>query len=365
MRSGDKPGLTRREAIFGGAASFAALSSSSPLAHDLPQGTWTRLADMPFPVQEIYPAPFWIDEWDGVKPRQRGVLVNAGGLTNAPGFQHNVSARTVVYDPATNVWREGARLPEPRHHLQLCYHNGFLYAAGGFLRNERGGWQMRQQLWRLDSPEAGAWRPLTSMPAPQAECVSASLGVRLHVIGGRAPKGSQNLHWADHIDTDMHWAYHPGEDRWEARRPPPSARNSAASASVAGLLYVFGGRTVRDGNVPTTEVYDPKADRWQALSPMPKPIRQPAPRGQGGLAAAAFRGKIYVMGGEWFGDTSGVYADVWEYDTRADTWRAVAAMPHPRHGLGAVALADGIYVCGGATGPSSEGVSPILERFSV
>lgn len=93
---------------------------------------------------------------------------------------------------------------------------------------------------------------------------------------------------------------------------------------------------------------------------MPKPIRQ-APHGQGGLAAAAWRNKIYVFGGEWWIDEGdgGVYADVWEYDPRQDKWRACAAMPRPRHGLGAVALDDGIYVVGGASGPRSRDSRPI------
>lgn len=366
MESGGRRNFNRRDLIVGGAASLTALSARPAFAAEKPVGVWTRLKDMPLAVQEIYPTAFWrTDPSASLKPKPTGVLVNAGGLTNAPGSAHNVSDRVTIFDPLADAWSEGPRLPEPRHHVALVQHNGFLYAIGGFRRDERGGWQMRTNLWRVESLAALQWTALTSLPIPQAETVAASVGGCLHVVGGRAPAGSRNREWTDHIDADLHWAYDSGADRWEPRRPIPSPRNSAAGAIAGGLLFVIGGRTVGDGNSAVTEVYEPVSDRWQKLSPMPAPLRQSAPRGQGGLAAAVWQGKIYAMGGEWFGATSGVYADVWEFDPREDKWRAVAAMPRPRHGLGAVALADGIYVCGGAAGPSDEGVSATLDRFAI
>jgi len=368
--------LGRREVVrglvLGGAVSLAASSGIRALAHphaDQPVGIWTPLAPMPFPVQEIYPARFWrAGSADplSIKPNLKGVLVNAGGLTNADGFDFNVTDRVTVYDPIANEWGSGPALPAPRHHIALVFHNGFLYAVGGFRRDARGGWQMQASLWRIDDLGATGWTAMTPPPVPQAEAVAASVGGRIHLVGGRAPAGSRNLHWGDHIDTDLHWAYDSGADRWEKRAPIPTPRNSAAGAVVDGLLFVIGGRTVGDGNTAVCEVYEPVSDRWQTIAPIPAPVQQTAPRGQAGLASAVWNGRIYALGGEWSTPTtSGVYADVWEYDPRQDKWRAVAAMPRPRHGLGAVALADGVYVCGGATGPSDEGTSDFLDRLEI
>lgn len=363
-------GISRRDVFIGATAAIAGASVSRLLAHphgDGPVGIWTQLAAMPFPVQEIYPTAFWRDlpGDNPLKPRRKGVLVNAGGLTTAAGFTNNVTDLVTVYDPDTDDWTYGPTLPEPRHHISLVHHNGYLFAISGFRRDARGGWQMQNTVWRVDDLAAAIWTPRTSLPVPQAETVTASLGGRLHVVGGRAPAGSRNLEWTDHIDTDLHWAYDAGADRWEARAPLPMARNSAAGAVYNNLLYVIGGRTVRDGNTASCHVYEPAADRWQKIAPLPAPVQQTSPRGQGGLAAAMWNGKIYAFGGEWFGATSGVYADAWEYDPREDKWRAVAAMPRPRHGLGAAALADGIYVCGGASGPSAQGTSDVLDRFEI
>ncbi|MEM8770929.1 MAG: kelch repeat-containing protein [Pseudomonadota bacterium] len=350
-----------RRAFLCGTGSLAALTlPSSVLAHDTPKpiGSWTPLADMPFPVQEIYPAPFRKTDPASVKslkPSAYNIIVNAGGLT--PFGDNNVSNEVTYYDPVLNEWNFGSSLPEPRHHIALTPNNGFLFAYGGFARDARGGWQMRTDCWRTNDIH-GVWSRATSLPHPQAEFAAASLGGFIHIAGGRAPSGSRNLDWSDHIDTDEHWIYDPAAQRWVALAPLPTARNSSAGVVFNGVFYVIGGRTVSGGNSPAVEVYDPLSDRWEKARPMPK--------AQGGLAAAALGDKIYVFGGEYFspGD-GGVFADAWEYDPRTDQWRSIAAMPRPRHGLGAVHLGGSIYVIGGAAKVGGSETTAALDKFEI
>ncbi len=338
-------------------AAGAIATAPRALAHKIESpGAWTARADMPFPVQEIYPAPFWKASTAGqsLKPTPFNIIVNAGGL--APGEPYNVTSATTWFDPAANAWGYGAPLPAPRHHLMLVNNNGYLYGVGGFARDAGGGWRMRADCWRLGDVN-GAWTAMRPMPHPQAEAVCQSLGGFIHVVGGRAPSGSRNRDWSDHIDTDEHWVYDAAADRWRDLAPLPTPRNSTAGAVLNGVLYVFGGRTVSEGNTAAVEVYDPLSDRWEQARPMPK--------AQGGLAAAALNGKIYVFGGEYFGSGGGVFAEAWEYDPRADRWRAVAAMPRPRHGLGAVAVGEAIYVIGGAAKAGGADTSAAVDAFSM
>ncbi len=341
-----------------GVATGAMAAIPRSLAHEIESpGTWTARADMPFPAQEIYPAPFWraSDAGPSLKPTPFNIIVNAGGLV--PDEPNNVTSATVWFDPAADEWGYGARLPAPRHHLMLVNNNGYLYGIGGFARDARDGWRMRADCWRLGDIN-GPWTPMRPMPHPQAEAVCASVGGFIHVVGGRAPAGSRNREWSDHIDTDKHWVYDAASNRWRDLAPLPTPRNSTAGVVINGVLYVIGGRTVRDGNTAAVEVYDPLADRWEKARPMPK--------AQGGLAAAALNGKIYVFGGEYFGsDGGGVFADAWEYDPRSDRWRAVAAMPRPRHGLGAVRIDDKIYVIGGAAKAGGAETSAAVDAFSI
>ncbi len=350
--------FNRRQVIAAGAATGAFATASPGLAHSVEtSGSWTARADMPFPVQEIYPAPFWKNSAAGqtLKPTPFNIIVNAGGLS--PDNANNVSDETVWFDPAANEWGYGTPLPTPRHHLMLVNNNGYLFGIGGFARDAGGGWQMRADCWRIGDIN-GAWTPMSPMPHPQAEAVCQSLGGFIHVVGGRAPSGSRNREWADHIDTDEHWVYDAASDRWRDLAPLPTPRNSTAGAVLNGILFVIGGRTVSDGNSAAVEVYDPLSDRWEKARPMPK--------AQGGLAAAVLDGKIYVFGGEYFSaGGGGVFADAWEYDPRADQWRAIAPMPRPRHGLGAVAMGNSIYVLGGAAKAGGDETSRAVDAFSI
>lgn len=348
-----------RRTLLAGAAAIGAGAVLPARADNamLPTGAWTPLAPMPFPVQEIYPAPFRksSDPGPSMKPKPLDLLVNAGGLT--PDAPFNVTDKVTFYDPAYDAWGFATPLPQPRHHLALVNNNGFLYGIGGFARDAVGGWRMQSQCWRLTDLQE-RWEPFAPMPSPQAECAAVSLNGFIHVAGGRAPAGSANLEWDDHIDTDRHWYYDAGDNRWRALAPMLTARNSTAGVVANGVFYVIGGRTVNGGNTNVVEVYDPLADRWGEARPMPK--------AQGGLAAAVLNGKIYAFGGEYFTPSpGGVFAEAWEYDPDTDNWRAVAAMPRRRHGLGAVSLGEAIYVIGGAAKAGGAETSNALDRFEI
>lgn len=319
-------------------------------------GRWTPLADMPFAAQEIYPAEF-----------QCGgelVVVVAGGITAGEGGRLGVTDKCAYYVAVADIWNLAATLPAPRHHLALASTQTSLFAIGGFAADADAQWRMQRGVWRIDDMNREPWRAVAPLPAPQAEAVTLSHGGLIHMIGGRTPKGDRNQDWDDQTDTAAHWAYDPNADKWSARAPLPVPRNSAAGAVLGGELYVISGRTVASGNTPVCHAYDPKTDTWREIAPLPHPLDPKAPRGQGGLAAATLRGSIYAFGGEWFGETSGVYADTFVYRPEKEMWFPDAVMSRPRHGLGAVTLGDAIYAVGGATGPSANGTCAFTDRLS-
>jgi len=327
---------------------------------------WRRVADLPIAAQEIYPAPFWTDRGQGRSSKALArdafnVIVTAGGITGGTGGRYQATDRTFIYDAVADRWTEGDHLPQPRHHLHLVAHNGFLYAMGGFTtagaREAGSGWRMVPDLFRLDDPY-GRWKSMRPMPGPQAEAAVLSNGGFIHIIGGRAPAGSFNERWQDHIDTDRHWIYDSRTDEWYERAPISLSRNSMAAVTHRGVIYLFGGRRVSGGNLAMTEAYDPLADRWQTMRPMP--------RAQAGLAAAILGATAFVFGGEYFGDRGGgVYSEVWAYDLDEDRWRSAGRMPYPRHGLGAVTLNRAIYVIGGALEPGGDGTTPLVHKFEI
>ncbi len=338
--------VSRRSFLEGASAVLLTAGLGVPLAR-AGSGPWTRSADLPYRVQEIYPALF------------QGRLYVLGGISpDVPDTALPVTDRCVTYDPAQDRWQEGPRFPEPVHHVYLLPHADRLYAIGGFSPVPGGIWGMRRRVFVL-AADGTAWHETTPMLAPQAETIAASLNGRIHVVSGRRPLGDRNAAWTDQADIAAHQIYDPSTDQWQPGPSAPTARNSAAGAVINGRLHVIGGRTVNGGNTPGHEVFDPTAGTdgaWETRAPMPQ--------GQGGLGAAALNGILYAFGGEWFSpDGGGVYAECWAYDPQADLWAPVAPMPTPRHGLGAVTIGDAIYTVAGAALAGGNATTAHLEVF--
>lgn len=337
--------ITRRTALLSAGAGIAAACTSPGVAQPASPPRWSAKPPLPFAVQEIYPA------------LHKGRIHVAGGLLGEGGRVIGVSDRHVAYDPATGASEELAKLPAPRHHPQAASANGRLFLLGGFGTNPGAvNWIMQAETRVLDEA-AGVWRRLSDAPSPHAECVAAAIGGRIHVVGGRAPKGASNFAYGDHADTDHHLVYDVASDAWSRAAPALTKRNSAAGALIDGLWHVAGGRHVVDGPSDAHEVYDPKEDRWRTAAPMPKGS------GAGGNAAGVIGGKLYVFGGEYFHDGGHVHAEVWSYDPKTDAWAAEAPMPTPRHGLGGVTIGDAIWLVGGAKKPSGNDTTDTVERF--
>ena len=306
-------------------------------------GHWTALADLPYPVQEIYPAI------------TNGIIFVGGGFAIIPGEDSGVTQRFIQYSIENNQWSSLVAMPEVRHHPNLVASNNNVYALGGFKPEGAKTWVMQNQTW-VYSIADDDWKSAKPAPENHAETVCLARNKQIHVISGRVPKGSGNGDYSDHTDSRRHLIYEAEQDSWHSLAPALTVRNSAAGAVINELLYVVGGRTVSGGNVDTLEVYDPRDDKWRTAQPMPQK--------QGGLGAAALDNQLIAFGGEYFGAGGrGVFKQCWRYDPQTDRWEEAAAMATPRHGLGAVSDGKAIFAIAGATQAGGNGTSAKLERF--
>jgi N-acetylneuraminic acid mutarotase len=139
-----------------------------------------------------------------------------------------------------------------------------------------------------------------------------------------------------------------------------------ALVELNGKIYAFGG-FVPPASGPPAWVpidnaweYDTAADSWKALAPMPTK--------RGSPVAAAVNGKIYVIGGASTHPGSSEpavhparphrsVATVEEYDPATNTWRARSPMPTARNHAAIGAVNGKIYVLGGRVGAAFVGVS--------
>jgi len=351
--------FTRRGVMIGAGAGIAACCTKPEVeAPRLSEAIWAPgQPPLPFAVQEIYPAA------------HNGRIHIAGGLLSDGVRVAGVSERHIAYASGGEA-TELAPLPAKRHHPYAVSHGRLLFLLGGFGSDpDRVTWNMStdtlvyRQIGKTtvgDREYYGEWSARAHAPEPHAEVVAASMEGRIHVVGGRRPKGSANAAYGDHEDVDRHLVYDTGADRWSNAAPALSKRNSAAGGMIGGFWHVVGGRSVAGGPTDAHEVYDPREDRWRNAAPMPKGS------GAGGNAAAVLRDLLFVFGGEYFGASGGgVHDEVWCYDPRTDAWTEVSKMPTPRHGLGAVTMNRSIWLVGGAKRPSGNETSDVVERFQL
>ncbi|MDY6868257.1 MAG: LuxR C-terminal-related transcriptional regulator [Chloroflexota bacterium] len=79
-----------------------------------------------------------------------------------------------------------------------------------------------------------------------------------------------------------------------------------------------------------------QSERWQELAPLPEP--------RVGMAAVAYSGEIYVIGGE---GPEGVSGKGFRYVPETDEWLPIAEKPTPVTDISAVVIGEKIYVPGG------------------
>lgn len=307
-------------------------------------GVWERCADVPWRVQEVYGAGL------------DGKLIIAGGMAPSAEGPMEALGRTGIYDPESDTWAEGASLPRALHHPLLVTAGGRVYAFGGFTSSPAGFWNASREVYVLDSGDLG-WSSVTQMPDIQMEAMIVEHEGRVHIIGGRAPVNDSASRWNEYRDVDWHQVYDIASNRWSKAAPLPSPRNSAAVAIIDGLIYVAGGRTMKEGNTADLHRYDPLADSWKALASMPY--------AGGGINGAAAGGHFYVFGGEELGvrGAEGVMPHAVRYDPAADQWQTLPNMPTPRHGHAVVAIAGTLFTIGGGAHTSGGLTTAVLEAF--
>jgi N-acetylneuraminic acid mutarotase len=362
---------SRRDLLAGGAAAAALAATSRARAQVTlpveppPSGTWTALVSLPIALQATAAAAFRFTQRDRNGEFSIESLVAAGGLLPGRGALA-ISDQTFFYNPVTDRWNKGPRLPVRRHHMQLVLHEDRLIALGGYVPNKFGDWQISNEVWSLDSLTSGSWRRERPTPFLQAEGVAATVDGRLVYVGGQTPYSSQNRYRTDHQPTSQVWRYDQGAwiEMGDKARSPVLA--SAAAAAYEDSLYIFGGVDGQGEPSVATYRYNPHSDSWAKLKPMPRKGKPPGRDGQWGGGAARIGSKIYVVGGEWYDrDGGGLYSEVLEYDPAKDSWRSVAPWPRPRHSFGCAAMGGKLYAAGGGASYGWYNAAPNLDRFSI
>ncbi len=317
-----KNGIVRQpEATFGTGivlGSFASPESTSPLAlaPDSPQ------APAPARTGILKPA-LWFT--------LGAVVLLIIGLVAAPFVIPPPAQATATAAPPQQIiipprWQKGTPLPAPRAGMGAVSYESTLYLIGG--ETSLG---ISSDVLAFSAGQPG-WQSLKSKPTAITDVQAVLLGERIYVPGGQT--GENELTTALEV-------YDPRQDEWQARAPVPRALSRYALAAYEGKLYLFGGW---DGSQYLRSVYryDPERDLWERQSDLPA--------ARADASAVTLEGRIILAGGR---SAAGPLSSVLAYYPNRDTagevpWEEAPDLPEARAGISAVAMANTIFLVGGA-----------------
>jgi N-acetylneuraminic acid mutarotase len=265
---------------------------------------------------------------------------------------------TLTLDLATGKWAtdRAAGRPGRGDHIAAEVVDGRLWLFGGLHDNTEG-------LVQVYDPVTNHWNLGPRMPFAAGSSASAVIDGRVYVAGGIVNGRT----------TDSAAVFDPATLRWTCIAPMPRPRNHAASGTDGRRFYVFGGRGPGSGDANVVangyddvQVYDPATNHWTVSDGSPG-SPAPMPQARGGMGKAVwFDGEFWVIGGETESGTGATgtrtYARVDIYDPGANRWRAGPTLQVARHGVFPVTYEGRIIVAGGGT-HSGGSVSRTVETI--
>ncbi|MDR0471460.1 MAG: hypothetical protein LBH79_07050 [Nitrososphaerota archaeon] len=184
---------------------------------------------------------------------------------------------------------------------------------------------------------------LLSEPTATAQQTTENTWKSLKPMPDAVPDMAVAVNGQIHVIGDTkHYVYNPIKDKWTTKQPMPTTRHFFGITTYQGKIYTIGGAYWGDGWVASdaVEVYDPKTDSWETKAPIPT--------ARSSLCANEVNGKIYLIGGQ---TVQAANVDVNEvYDIAANTWTTKKSIPNSVDSYASAVVDGKIYILGGAGG---------------
>ena len=253
---------------------------------------------------------------------QNGKVLSVGGALGGQNTQDDVE----VYDPATGVWTQKAKLPETReNHVATVLANGKVLVAGG--RHIAGFQQTLLASALIYDPTADTWTPTGSMTTVRDRAGSALLpSGKVLVVEGATTQSPFEV-------TQTAELYDPAAGTWTSTTNAP-----VTAHPFVGLTPLSDGRILVSGGDRTPELYSPAGDSF-------------SPTAQAPFSAATFTalpgGKVLGRGSRTrAADRAGEI-----YDVTANSWTEFGPRGDSRRSATATLLASGkVLIAGGVRG---------------
>jgi N-acetylneuraminic acid mutarotase len=147
--------------------------------------------------------------------------------------------------------------------LAMVEYQGALYRIGGFTALNKAGEEQNlksQAEFARFNPDKQDWVPLPQMPEPRSSHDAAVLGNKLYVIGGWDLRGDgKESKWHE---TALQMDLATPNAQWAPIAPPPFKRRAVAVAAWRGKIYCIGGMQEKGGTTTAVAVFDPETNSW-------------------------------------------------------------------------------------------------------
>lgn len=276
--------------------------------YDTQTNTWQKGADMPTPRTNAKAAVV------------NGIIYIFGGYSSKDKFLQNwkMVDHVEAYDPRTDTWTRKKKMPISRFYFGLGVVAGKVYLIGGTTGLGEG---QEQRMDRVDiyDPATDRWTKGSKMPTRRNPGGVAVVDNDIYVIGGEGWPLPQA--WGADQFLGSIEKYDPINRQWEKKPDLLEVKNWFSSAVVGNAIYLIGGYT-REGalqEVATVNVYHPQTETWREIPALPNPL--------GPFDAATVNDKIYVFGS--LGAGARFSTDVLVYETGFRAVEAIGKMLTP------------------------------------
>ena len=230
------------------------LGISTAEVYDAQTNTWQRLTDMPTPRTIARAAVV------------NGILYVFGGFSSKDRFFQNWTLPVIVeaYNPATDTWIPKKDMPVSRINFDVGVVAGKVYLIGGTTGFGEG---HEERMDRVDvyDPATDTWAKGPKMPTRREPMGVAVVSNRIYVIGGYGwPKAGPILTVIEEYD--------PISRQWRKKSDMLDVRYAFSTAVVDDDIYLIGGLEGFPNYVATVNVYNPQKDAWRDIPKLPMPL---------------------------------------------------------------------------------------------
>ena len=214
---------------------------------------WQRVADMPTPRTSAKAAVV------------NGIIYVFGGYSSKDRLILNWKLPIVVeaYDPKTDTWTQKQDMPVSRINFRLGVVGGKVYLFGG-TTGFGDGHEERMDRVDIYDPATDTWMKGPKMPTRRDPMAVAVASDRLYVIGGRGwPKAGNGGPLLTVIEE-----YNPRKGQWQKKNDMLDVNQAFSTVVVKDHIYLIGG-FAHAQFIATVDVYNPQKDAWRDISKLP------------------------------------------------------------------------------------------------